>query len=101
MTSKFVILRPVTVAVCQLGPIHLADSREDALKRMFKLLEQAAKKGVKFAVFPELAFTTIIPMYLLEGEDLDQYFEIEYPRKGGIEVLASTFLEIPDTTQKR
>ncbi|KAJ5681947.1 uncharacterized protein N7477_001887 [Penicillium maclennaniae] len=72
MTSKFETLRPVTVAACQLGPSHLADSREDALKRMFKLLDQAAKEGVKFAVFPELAFTTFSPAYLLEGEDLDQ-----------------------------
>ncbi|KAJ5128916.1 Carbon-nitrogen hydrolase [Penicillium atrosanguineum] len=85
MTSEFETARPVTVAACQLGPVHLADSREDVLKRMFSLLDQAAKEGVKLAVFPELAFTTFFPRYLLEGEDLDQYFETEDPTKGGIE----------------
>ncbi|KAJ5657514.1 uncharacterized protein N7484_001163 [Penicillium longicatenatum] len=77
--------RLVTVAACQLGPIHLADSREDVLKRMITLLDQAAKQGVKLAIFPELAFTTFFPRYLLEGKDLDQYFDIEDPSKGGIE----------------
>lgn len=85
MTGKVEASRPVTIAACQLGAIHLADSREDVLKRMFALLDQAAEEGVKLAVFPELAFTTFFPRYLLESEDLDQYFEIEDPDKGGIE----------------
>ncbi|CAI7575761.1 unnamed protein product [Penicillium discolor] len=77
--------RLLTVAACQLGPVHLADSREDVLKRMLTLLDHAAKEGAKLAVFPELAFTTFFPRYLIEGEDLSQYFDIEDPNKGGIE----------------
>ncbi|KAJ6003036.1 hypothetical protein N7451_005583 [Penicillium sp. IBT 35674x] len=77
--------RLVTVAACQLGPNHLADTREDVLKRMISLLNQAAEQGVRLAVFPELAFTTFFPRYLLEAQDLEQYFDIEDPSKGGIE----------------
>ncbi|KAJ5772332.1 hypothetical protein N7520_002861 [Penicillium odoratum] len=77
--------RLVTVAACQLGPVHLADSREDVLMRMISLLDQAAKQGVRLAVFPELAFTTFFPRYLLQERELDQYFEIEDPSKGGID----------------
>ncbi|KAJ5919172.1 hypothetical protein N7466_010115 [Penicillium verhagenii] len=82
--------RLVTVAACQLGPIHLADTREDVLKRMISLLDHAAKQQVKLAVFPELAFTTFFPRYLLQGKDLDQYFEIEDPSKGSIEQSPNT-----------
>lgn len=77
--------RLLTVAACQLGPVHLADSREEVLKRMFALLDRAAKEGAKLAVFPELAFTTFFPRYLIDGQDLGQYFDIEDPSKGGIE----------------
>ncbi|KAJ6014425.1 hypothetical protein N7540_009016 [Penicillium herquei] len=77
--------RTVTVAACQLGPIHLADSRQDVLKRMFSLLDQASEQGVKLAVFPELALTTFFPRYLLKEDELDQYFDIEDPSKGGID----------------
>ncbi|KAJ5593955.1 uncharacterized protein N7459_000163 [Penicillium hispanicum] len=85
MSSATSSPRLVTVAACQLGPIHLADSREDVLKRMLTLLEEAAQKGVKLAVFPELAFTTFFPRYLLEEDKLSQYFDVEDPSKGGIE----------------
>ncbi|KAJ5776216.1 uncharacterized protein N7511_001227 [Penicillium nucicola] len=81
--------RVVTVAACQLGPIHLATSREDVLKRMIALLEQAAKQGVKLAVFPELAFTTFFPRYLLEENELSHYFETEDQTKGGAEQCAN------------
>lgn len=77
--------RKVTVAACQLGPIHLADSRESVLKRLCTLLDQAAAQDVKLAVFPELAFTTFFPRYLLGPEELGKYFEVEDPLKGGIE----------------
>ncbi|KAJ5669259.1 hypothetical protein N7462_010329 [Penicillium macrosclerotiorum] len=76
--------RLVTVAACQLGPINIADSRQDVLNRMFVLLDEAARQGVKLAVFPELAFTTFFPRYLLVGQDLDQYFDVENPNRGGI-----------------
>lgn len=84
-TTECLSPRPVIVAACQLGPIHLSDSRENGLNRMCKLLDEAAKENVKLAVFPELAFTTFFPRYLIDEKDLDQYFDIEDPRKGGIE----------------
>ncbi|KAJ5895310.1 Carbon-nitrogen hydrolase [Penicillium taxi] len=89
MSSVKLAPRLVTVAACQLGPIHLSDSRQDVLKRMCLLLDQCAKEGVKLAVFPELAFTTFFPRYFLEGKNLDQYFEIENPSEGGIEQSAN------------
>ncbi|KAJ6145812.1 hypothetical protein N7470_009707 [Penicillium chermesinum] len=85
MSSSKPSPRPVTVAACQLGPIHLADSRDDVLQRMLSLLDQSAEQGAKLAVFPELAFTTFFPRYLLEEKELDQYFDVEDPKKGGIE----------------
>ncbi|KUL83630.1 hypothetical protein ZTR_11029 [Talaromyces verruculosus] len=85
MSSTTSSPRLVTIAACQLGPVHLADSRQDVLKRMLSLLEQAAQQGAKLAVFPELAFTTFFPRYLLEGADLDEYFDVEDSTKGGIE----------------
>ena len=85
MSSTTSSPRLVTVAACQLGPVHLADSRQSVLKRMLSLLEQAAQQGARLAVFPELAFTTFFPRYLLEGADLDEYFDIEDSTKGGIE----------------
>lgn len=81
--------RIVTVAACQLGPIHLATSRDEVLKRMISLLNQASMEGVKLAVFPELAFTTFFPRYLLDDQELRQYFEIEDSTKGGIEQCAN------------
>jgi predicted amidohydrolase len=52
---------------------------------MCTLLAKAAKEKVEFAVFPELAFTTFFPRYLIEGPHLDQYFDMEDPSHGAIE----------------
>lgn len=52
---------------------------------MCKLLDQAANEKMKLVVFPGLAFTTFFPRYLFQGPDMDQYFNIQDPSKGGIE----------------
>jgi predicted amidohydrolase len=71
--------RTFRVAAAQMGPTQLADSREHTLGRMVALLEQAAREGAKLVVFPELAFTTFFPRWLLDGPELDRFFEKEMP----------------------
>jgi N-carbamoyl-D-amino-acid hydrolase len=66
-------------AAAQMGPTQKADSRAHTLARMIKLLEEAAAKGARLVVFPELAFTTFFPRWILEGEALDLYFEHGMP----------------------
>jgi predicted amidohydrolase len=46
---------------------------------MIVLLEEAALRGATLVVFPELAFTTFFPRWLLEGEALDAYYEASMP----------------------
>ena len=47
---------------------------------MLELLETAAAaRGATLVVFPELAFTTFFPRWLIEGEALDHYFERGMP----------------------
>jgi len=62
-----------------MGPTQRADSREHTLARMLALLEEAAGRGASLVVFPELAFTTFFPRWLLEGQALDHYFERGMP----------------------
>jgi predicted amidohydrolase len=46
---------------------------------MIALLEEAAGQGAQLVVFPELAFTTFFPRWLLSGEELENYFEPAMP----------------------
>src|SRR5438046_8931823 len=72
--------RKLRAAVAQLGPIHLADSREAVVKRLIALLREAHGTGAKFVVFPELALTTFFPRYwMTEQAEIDRYFEPEMP----------------------
>ena len=71
--------RVVRVAGAQMGPNQRADSREAILARMLALLERAAAERVKLVVFPELAFTTFFPRWLLEPGELDAHFERGMP----------------------
>ncbi|WP_458095569.1 N-carbamoyl-D-amino-acid hydrolase [Roseomonas sp. WA12] len=71
--------RILRLAAAQMGPNQRADSREAVLARMIVLLEDAAAQGAKFVVFPELAFTTFFPRWLIEGAELDAYYERAMP----------------------
>ena len=62
-----------------MGPTQKADTREHTLKRMLRLLDEAAARGATLVVFPELAFTTFFPRWLIEGEALDRYCERGMP----------------------
>jgi len=73
------LARILRAAAAQMGPTQKADSRGHTLGRMLKLLEAAAARGASLMVFPELAFTTFFPRWLLEGEALDRYFERGMP----------------------
>ncbi len=61
--------RTILVAGAQMGPTQRADSRAATLARLIALLEQAAARGAKLVVFPELAFTTFFPRWPMERND--------------------------------
>jgi len=72
--------RPFGLAVAQLGPLSLADSRAAAVKRLIALLREAHSRGAKFVVFPELALTTFFPRYWMsEEEAVERFFERSMP----------------------
>jgi len=71
--------RTFRLAAAQMGPNQRADTREAILARMIALLEEAAAGGATLVVFPELAFTTFFPRWLLEGEALDAHYEASMP----------------------
>jgi predicted amidohydrolase len=72
--------RPFPLAVAQLGPIHLADTRESVVARLIELLREAHGRSAKFVVFPELALTTFFPRYWLTDQaEIDRFFEPAMP----------------------
>jgi N-carbamoyl-D-amino-acid hydrolase len=72
--------RPFALAVAQLGPIHLADTREAVVGRLIELLREAHARSATFVVFPELALTTFFPRYwMTEQEEIDRFFERSMP----------------------
>ncbi len=71
--------RIVRIAAAQMGPNQKADARATILARMIALLEQAACQSATLVVFPELAFTTFFPRWLMEGAELDGYYEPSMP----------------------
>jgi len=72
--------RRLVTAAAQLGPIHRTDSRESVVERLVDLMRQAADRGCKLVVYPELALTTFFPRWLLEdGAELDAFFEADMP----------------------
>jgi len=72
--------RPFPLAVAQLGPIHLADSRESVVARLVELLREAHGRSARFVVFPELALTTFFPRYWMTDQtEIDRFFERSMP----------------------
>ncbi|MCA0317716.1 MAG: N-carbamoyl-D-amino-acid hydrolase [Proteobacteria bacterium] len=71
--------RILRIAAAQMGPNQRADERSTILARMIALLDRAADDGAQLVVFPELAFTTFFPRWLLQPEDVDGYFEPAMP----------------------
>lgn len=68
------------LAVAQMGPVHRADTRASAVARLVEMLREAAARGARFVVFPELALTTFFPRYwMTDAAEIDRYFEREMP----------------------
>jgi len=71
--------RTITVAAAQMGPVQRADSRVHTMGRIVALLEHAAARGARLAVFPELALTTFFPRWLLTAAELAAFTEPAMP----------------------
>jgi predicted amidohydrolase len=68
--------RNIRLAAAQMGATHRTSAREDTLQRMLKLLDEAALQGAELVLFPETAFTTFFPRYLIEDQtELNSFFE--------------------------
>src|SRR5258705_9503307 len=75
--------RHLKIAAAQLGPLHKADSRAVAVKRLTNLLKEAHGMGARFVVFPELAFTTFFPRWWMEDQHAvdERFFEKQIPSR--------------------
>lgn len=72
--------RLLGLAVAQLGPVHLADTRASVVRRMIELLRDAKGRGAQFVVFPELALTTFFPRYWMTAQEAQsRFFEASLP----------------------
>lgn len=73
--------RHLKIAAAQLGPIHVAENREAAVRRLIALMREAHGQGARFIVFPELALTTFFPRWWMEDQDdVDRrFFETAMP----------------------
>jgi len=72
--------RIVKAASAQMGPIARADTRKDTVARLLAMMREAKARGAELVVFPELAFTTFFPRWMIEDEaELDSFYEREMP----------------------
>lgn len=69
------------LAVAQMGPVQLAEDRTTVVRRLLEMMREAAARGAKMVVFPELALTTFFPRYWVEDQaEVDaRFFEAEMP----------------------
>ena len=74
--------RVVRVAGAQIGAVQRAEARAETVRRLVRLLEEAAAQGATLVCFPELALTTFFPRWLLDEAELEGYFEREMPNAG-------------------
>ncbi|MCD0501950.1 N-carbamoyl-D-amino-acid hydrolase [Bordetella petrii] len=72
--------RKIGLAVAQMGPVHLADSRAAVVARLVEMLREAHGRGARLVVFPELALTTFFPRYWMSDADAqERFFETQMP----------------------
>ncbi len=72
--------RSIRVAAAQLGPIARDEPRPAVVERLCTLLADAATKGARLVVFPELALTTFFPRWFTDDvSGHDHYYETEMP----------------------
>lgn len=69
-------IRQFKIAGIQLGPIQRETPKYNTVKRLCKLMTDAADSGSNLVVFPELALTSFFPRWLIESqEEIDSFFE--------------------------
>lgn len=74
--------RLLGIAVAQMGPVHLADSRKTVVKRLVEMMRDAKSRQADLIVFPELALTTFFPRYWMEEKEAqEKFFETEMPNQ--------------------
>ena len=72
--------RKLGLAVAQMGPLHIADSRGAAVARLIEMMREAKSRSADLVVFPELALTTFFPRYWMsETQACETYFESTMP----------------------
>jgi predicted amidohydrolase len=72
--------RHLGLAVAQMGPVHLSDSRAAVVARLVAMMREAHARGARMVVFPELALTTFFPRYWMsEAEAVQRFFETAMP----------------------
>lgn len=68
------------LAVAQMGPVHLNDSRVTVVERLLEMMREAKSRGAKMVVFPELALTTFFPRYWMDDVEVNaRFFEPSMP----------------------
>lgn len=72
--------RTMIVASAQMGPIARSETRTQCVARLSEMMKEAAARGAKLVVFPELALTTFFPRWWIEDQaEIDNFFETEMP----------------------
>ena len=72
--------RLLPLAAAQLGPIARDAPRPAVVRRLIALMEQAASRGARLVVFPELALTSFFPRWWMDDPaEIDAFFETEMP----------------------
>lgn len=72
--------RRLGLAVAQMGPVNLADTRESVVARLVEMLREGASRGAELVVFPETALTTFFPRYWMSDEEAtERFFESSMP----------------------
>ncbi|EPQ51461.1 carbon-nitrogen hydrolase [Gloeophyllum trabeum ATCC 11539] len=68
--------RVIRLAAAQMGATHRTDSRAKTMDRMLHLLDEASSQGAQVVLYPEIAFTTFFPRYIIHDKDeLESWFE--------------------------
>ncbi|MCH9656915.1 MAG: N-carbamoyl-D-amino-acid hydrolase [Planctomycetes bacterium] len=72
--------RTITIAVAQMGPIPLAQTKPEVVARLIGLLREASAQGCELLLFPECCLTAFFPHWFIEDQsEIDTFFEREMP----------------------
>ena len=74
--------RYLTVAAAQMGPVQKEHTRDQVVRRLVVLLQQAHSMGAELVVFPELALTTFFPRWFVDDiAEADHWYERTMPNE--------------------